>query len=116
MTALTNNGCAAIGPSTVSEYNFPKLDTLMLEGLSRVSARCTPVRALSLCWVRTLSRTEMLWVGPHPLVIPIAATTHTTIQNLVFLSRMVMTVSTIMEIMNLHTVRASLLKLSILFM
>src|SRR5438477_1044121 len=55
------NGCPTTIPSTPCVNNFPKLFLLTLLGVSRVSFALTPVRALSLWYVTTLT-----WASAEP--------------------------------------------------
>src|ERR1700674_4029710 len=48
-------GCASTLPSTATPKSFPNVEVLTFAGVSVVSLRFCPVRALSLCHVNTLT-------------------------------------------------------------
>src|ERR1700680_1333742 len=48
-------GCASTLPSTATPKSFPNVEVLTFAGVSVVSVRFCPVRALSLCHVSTLT-------------------------------------------------------------
>src|SRR5262249_12805053 len=53
-----------IWPSTCLAYRRPNVVAPTLPGVSNVSCSCAPVRALSLCWVKTSSTAA--WADDAP--------------------------------------------------